>query len=78
MSLEVLESTAMKVTRKSGLSGITRTKILDITSQQMFDYEIGGKLVQHAFPHLSASDREFIMTGICDGEWEELFGTDED
>ncbi|WP_396189902.1 hypothetical protein [Flavobacterium sp.] len=29
--------------------------------------------MQDAFPHLSADDREFIMTGITAEEWNELF-----
>ena len=33
--------------------------------------------IQTAFPYLSASDREFIMTGITDDEWEATFGPED-
>lgn len=34
-----------------------------------------GEMIQNAMPHLSADDREFIMTGITD--WEALFEQDD-
>jgi hypothetical protein len=66
----------MKVTRTSMFSGITRTRDLDITEEQLDDYIGTGVLLQDAFPHLSAGDREFIKTGITDEEWEREFGED--
>lgn len=62
----------MLVTRTSKLSGIIRTLDLDITQQQLLDYERGMK-IQHAFPNLTPADREFFMTGITDEEWKEMF-----
>lgn len=38
---------------------------IQVTSQQFFDWQ-HGKLVQDAFPQLSASQREVLLTGICD------------
>jgi len=32
-----------------------------------------GALIQDAFPMLSASEREFIKTGITDEDWEKAF-----
>lgn len=34
-----------------------------------------GKIthIQQAFPNLSAADREFILTGITDEEWNQMF-----
>jgi|TARA_R100001244_G_scaffold11843_1_gene13986 hypothetical protein len=63
----------MKITRKSPFTGKVRTKELPITK---FDYKLwqrGGLLIQHAFPHLSADDREFILTGISSSEWDTAF-----
>jgi hypothetical protein len=34
-------------------------------------------LIQDAFPHLSADQREFMMTGITPEEWNEAFGDDD-
>ena len=53
----------MTITRKSPLTGITRTKEIDVTIDQILAWEM-GELVQNAMPHLSADDREFIKTGI--------------
>jgi hypothetical protein len=65
------------VTRKSTVSGIERTKCLDIKESQLKEYEEGSsRFIQDIFPNLSASEREFIMTGISDEEWEEVFGGD--
>ena len=60
----------MKITRTSGLTGAINTRDLDITPKQYAQY-LGGTLAQLAFPHLSADDREFIMTGITPEEWRE-------
>jgi hypothetical protein len=37
-----------------------------------------GALLQDAFPHLSADDREFIKSGITKEEWDELFMIEEE
>jgi hypothetical protein len=67
----------MKVTRTSSVSGITRTIELDITQQQILDYEKGMK-IQYAFPTLTPAEREFFMTGISEDEWNALFPEDEE
>lgn len=66
----------MLITRKSMMSGITRTRDLDITKEQLDTY-FDGALVQDAFPHLSDDDREFFLTGITPEEWDQMF-SDED
>jgi len=60
---------ALQITRTSMLSGIDRTKTFDITYDQYYAWYTEGELIQNAMPNLSASDREFIMTGITDEEW---------
>lgn len=37
-----------------------------------------GAHIQSAFPYLSASEREFLISGYSDEAWEMLFGEDED
>ena len=63
----------MTITRKSPLTGITRTKEIDVTIDQILAWEM-GELFQNAMPHLSADDREFVKTGITGEEWDQLFG----
>jgi hypothetical protein len=67
----------MKITRKSPLTGITRTKEIDVTIEQILAWE-EGELIQNAMPQLSADDREFVKTGITGEEWDQLFGGAED
>lgn len=33
-----------------------------------------GKLIQQAFPYLTAAQRETLITGICDKCWETMYG----
>jgi hypothetical protein len=54
------------------ISGIVRTKEIDVTEEQLQQWEAGG-LIQNVMPHLSPSDREFIMTGSTDEEWDSAF-----
>jgi hypothetical protein len=65
----------MKITRMSPFSGIEHTKDIDITEEQIARWH-GGENIQNVVPHLSAGDREFLMTGITDAEWEDVFGPD--
>lgn len=65
----------MKITRRSGISGIVRTKNIPITQEQ-YDAWNAGLLIQDAMPNISADEREFIMTGITSEEWDDMFGED--
>mgnify|MGYP003675686955 FL=1 len=65
----------MKVTRLSPISGKKNTMQLDITGQELIDWE-KGRLIQDIFPHLTPEEREFIKTGITPDEWDKLFGDD--
>lgn len=58
-------------------SGIERTLDIDVTEEQLRNYN-NGLLLQNAFPHLSADDREFIRAGITPEEWEALYGKEEE
>ena len=62
----------MKITRTSPLTGETATKEIDVTAAQIAAWE-GGELAQNAFPDASPSEREFIMTGFTNYEWNEMF-----
>ena len=63
----------MLIVRQSLLSGTTRSFDLPVTQEQLDSYK-NGSLVQDAFPHLTADQREFIMTGATADEWDEYFG----
>lgn len=63
----------MLITRKSPFTGRTHSMNLNVTEAQLTQWE-NGELIQNVFPHLSADEREFIMTGITPQEWEDTFG----
>lgn len=65
----------MMITRTSPFTGITRTKNILVTEEQLARWQ-SGERIQNVMPYLSASDREFIMTGITDDEWDQAFGED--
>ena len=62
----------MKITMTSILSGKTTTKDIDVEPEQVKAWQ-NGVLIQDAMPKLSASDREFIMLGITQEEWDGIF-----
>ena len=66
----------MEITRISKYSGIMRTRLLDITEEQLDAYTRGA-LIQNAFPNLTDEEREFFMTGITPNEWAEMFSEEE-
>lgn len=60
----------MIISRISTLTGKAHERDLDVTRQQIEDWENGG-LAQHVFAHLSAGEREFIISGSTPEEWAE-------
>ena len=68
----------MLITRTSKITGQEHTLDLNVTPEQLFRINSGIELIQKIVPHLSPADREFLITGITDEEWKELFGDDED
>mgnify|MGYP003135246471 CR=1 FL=1 len=67
----------MKLTRTSPLSGKKNTLDIDVTREQITDWE-RGSLIQDAMPNLTPDEMEFIKTGITSEEWNELFGDAEE
>jgi hypothetical protein len=67
----------MRITRTSLLSGITHTREIAITEEQIARWE-AGEFIQEVAHDLSPEDREFIMTGITPEEWDTEFGKDEE
>lgn len=63
----------MLITKKSMFTGKTHTMDLPVTKAQFAKWQAGA-MVQEAFPNLSVSQREFLLTGTTQGEWDELYG----
>jgi len=66
----------MLVKKVSSLTGKTHELDLPITEDQIRLWQ-EGVFAQHAFPDLTAAEREFIMTGITASEWDEVFDGEE-
>lgn len=69
----------MLLTRRSPLTGQLHTRIIPADPFQVYAYLDGADLrpVQVQFPHLSADDREFLITGVTPEEWAALDNTEE-
>ena len=50
---------------------------IDITQEQLDLWE-NGMLIQKVAPHLSANEREFIISGVTPDEWADMFKLEED
>jgi hypothetical protein len=46
-------------------------------SQAWYNWQQRGMFIQDAFPFFSSSEREFLMTGITEAEWNETFKEEE-
>jgi len=67
----------VEIVRKSMVSGKIHSMDLDITRKQ-YSAWLRGTPIQEAMPHLSANEREFLMTGITPEEWAETFSEEEE
>ena len=61
----------MQVTRKSMISGESNTMDLPVTELMLRRWR-GGELIQNVMPHLSAEQREFLISGCMPQEWDEV------
>ena len=62
----------MQITKTSLMTGQINTRYIDVTEDMLLEWQAGA-LIQSVMPHLSADDREFIMTGITPEEWDSIF-----
>lgn len=62
------------VTKDSILSGKKHSMTVRMTKAQYDSWVYGHALVQDALPSLSSDEREFLMSGITQEEWNKEFG----
>lgn len=46
---------------------------IDVTEEQLYKINNKTDLIQRIVPHLPPAEREFLMTGITDEEWQLAF-----
>lgn len=70
----------MKVTRQSRLTKRWHTLDIDVTPEQLQEIDNPHRrtLIQHIVPHLTPAEREFLMTGITDAEWDTIKDDDDE
>ena len=68
----------MEITKTSPLTGMPSTMDLDITMDQLIEYNKGEKLIQDIFPDLNPHEREFLITGYTQQDWDVLFPPEEE
>mgnify|MGYP006264817567 FL=1 len=67
----------VEVTRISPLTGNVNKMYLDITQEQIAEWNAPAeerRLIQDIFPNLNDDEREFIMTGYTPADWRQLHG----
>ena len=67
----------MIIVRKSPLTGIVSERDLPVTQEQL-DRIDNGEYIQNVLPYLSSGDREFILTGYTEQDWEAMFPSDDE
>lgn len=75
-ALRRISDFALEVTIRSPASGNVHSKILPISPKQWNDWQ-QGEYIQNALGHLSAEDREWLMSGLTAEEFDTLY-SDED
>lgn len=63
----------MIIRRKSDLTGIENKMDIDVTEEAIAAWKSTGMLIQDAFPHLNADEREFLLSGATPEEWDAAF-----
>ena len=66
----------MQITKISQCSGKTNTMDIPITQEQYNLFQFDNRPIQKIFPFLSANEREFLLTGSTQEEWDKMFGED--
>lgn len=67
----------MLITKTSPLTKKENTLDIPITQEQYDSWVNSRILIQDAFPHLTASQREFIKTGFTEEDWNKIFGEED-
>lgn len=68
----------MLITRTSIFTKKTRTIELPITQEQWDRWQSGGEVIQNVLSHLTMEQREFLLTGSTQEEWDEYMKDEEE
>ena len=65
-------------TTVSGPCHICATPLSVEVETEAFEHFRAGEFADRCCPYLSAGQREFLSSGICDACWDSVFGGEED
>lgn len=68
---------SVEFTRTSVFTGRTRTLTFQVREQDLQAYE-DGELVQTCFPYLNSDQREFLISGMPQEEWDMMAAMEEE
>lgn len=68
---------SIRLRKVSRITGELNEMDLPITKQRLEDWYRSNVLIQDAFPELGANQREFLITGVTQAEWDAAFGEDD-
>jgi len=54
-----------------------KVHFVEVAMEDYMAWEVGGKLAQEAFPYLSATEREQLISQLCPKCQESIFGPEE-
>lgn len=63
----------MLITKRSPVTGKNNTIDLLITDEQFRRWKMGEDHIQNIMPHLTSSEREFLISGCTELDWATLF-----
>ncbi len=63
----------MLIRKRSALTGKVHELEIDISPEQVMRWQ-AGEMIQDVCPHLSVADREFLISGSTQEEWDKFFG----
>ena len=66
------------IARKSQVSGRINTLDMRVTEREILEWRKSGSSIQNYFPDLNDGEREFILTGTTEEEWDTLLADDEE
>lgn len=68
----------MLVERKHPITGKVNSLDLDVTQEDLDRWKKERLSVQDVFPHLNADQREFLISGLLPGDYDDLFPEEDD
>lgn len=66
----------MKISRKSSLTGVYRTRDVKVKPKDYEMWEKGYVSISEAMPYLDENDRSFILAGITEDEFRQAFSSE--